>query len=211
MKTLLVLSLLVSTSILAGCAMPQSAGTSSNATQANGVATTAEPAGNYRTLYVPPPVGSLLGGGYVRVAQQIEGNDEAALLSTISAINAAAGSKQERPYVIAAMARTTGISEREWQAQQDAMQLRFGELLALNTIARSRGVNPHQIAILKAQGKSWTELANANGMSIAAVVQTARNVNDLTVSSFTNSAERSKGGPKRYRDLGVRTQAPPDG
>ncbi len=162
-------------------------------------------------MYVPPPVGSLLGGGYVRVAEEnVQGNDEDALIGTISQLNAAAGSVVERPYVISAISKSTGVSTRELQAQQDLLRLRFGELCAINAIARGDSNKVQQIATLKAHGQSWTQLASSHGVSIATVVQTARNAHELTVANFSNNAERTKGANDKLRNLGVHPQSPPN-
>ena len=54
---------------------------------------------DYETIFVPAPVGSLLGGGSVRVPKKrIAGNDETALLGHIRRLNAAAGTKEERAH-----------------------------------------------------------------------------------------------------------------
>src|SRR4029453_13258322 len=166
----------------------------------------AQDPGNYRTVYVPPPVGSHLGGGYVRVPIEIQGSDESALLGMITKLNAAGGEKRERQFVIEAVARSTGVSQRELQAQQDILQLRFGDLCAINAIARGNSDKVQQIATLRSKGSSWTQLANANGVSIAMVVQTARNADQLTVSSYSNAMERAKAGQNKLRSLGMHPQ-----
>jgi hypothetical protein len=203
---------LLATGLLAGCAAsPQSAGTQS-AGVGQSVASTGVPAapvqdpGSYRSIWVPPPVGSHLGGGYVHVPIETQGNDEAALLGTITKLNAAGGGKDERPFVLAAVSRSTGVSERELQAQHDLLQLRFGDLCAINAIARGNSDKVQQIATLRSKGSSWTQLANANGVSIAMVVQTARNADQLTVSSYSNAMERAKGGQDKLRSLGIHPQ-----
>jgi hypothetical protein len=204
-----VIGLLSAGCLLVGCAAsPQSTGTQSAAGRQS-VASTSVPSdpaqndGSYRSVWVPPPVGSLLGGGYVRVANDVQGNDEAALLGTINQLNAAGGTKVERPYVITAVSRSTGVGERELQAQQDILQLQFGQLCAINAIARGDSNKVHEIAMLKSKGKTWTHLANANGVSIAMVVQTARNAYEMTVNSYTNGAERAKGGQQKLKSIGV--------
>ena len=63
-----------------------------------------------------------------------------------------------------------------------------------------------EIATLKARGRSWTDLAKANGLSIGTVAQVARNANELTINSYTNSAERAKGSQQKLKDLGVHPQ-----
>ena len=62
--------------------------------------------------------------------------------------------------MVAAVSRATGVSERELQAQQDSLRLRFGELCAINAIARGDSGKVQGIAPLKSKGKTWTQLAN---------------------------------------------------
>ena len=199
-------------SLLAGCAAPpQAARPQASAAQSAAAGTVnAAPTENnddYETIFVPPPTGSLLGGGAVRVPKKnISGNDETALLGHIRRLNAAAGTREERPYVVAAISHATGVSERELQAQQDGLRLRFGELCAFNAIARGNGNKVKELASLKSKGKTWTELATSNGVGIATVVQTARNANEMTVNAYTNSAERAKGGQQKLKSIGVKIQ-----
>ena len=166
----------------------------------------AQDPGNYRTVYVPPPVGSHLGGGYVRVPIEQQGSDESALLGMITKLNAAGGEKRERQFVLEAVAHSTGVSQRELQAQQDILRLRFGDLCAINAIARGNSDKVQQIATLRSKGTSWTQLAKANGVSIATVVQTARNADQMTVTSFSNSVDRAKGGPDKLKSMGIHPQ-----
>jgi len=203
--------------LLVGCATsPQSAGTHSSAggQSVASAAVNSAPAQNdegYQSVYVPPPTGSLLGGGYARVPTNIKGNDEKALLGTINRLNAAAGTKGELPFVITSISRATGVSERELQAQQDLLGLQFGQLCAINAIARGDSDKVGQIASLKSKGKTWTELAASNGISLAAVVQTTRNANDLTVAAYSSAAERAHGSAEKWKSLGIHPQVRPGG
>ncbi len=163
----------------------------------------------YKSVYVAPPTGSLLGGGYVRVANEVTGNDENALLGTINQLNAAAGAKGELPFVITAISRATGVSERELQAQQDVLRLQFGQLCAINAIARGDSNKVGQIASLKSKGKTWTELATSNGVSIASVEQTTRNANTLTVGAYSNAADRAHA--DKIKNLGLHPVVRPGG
>jgi len=166
----------------------------------------AQDSGNSRTIYVPPPVGSLLGGGYVRVPTETRGSDESALVGMINKLNAAGGEKRERQFVIEAVSRSTGVSQRELQAQQDLLRLRFGDLCAINAIARGNSDKVGEIASLRSKGSTWTQLAKANGVNIATVVQTTRNADQLTVTSFSNSVDRAKGGTEKWKNLGIHPQ-----
>jgi hypothetical protein len=212
LKSLLVL--LPTLCLVAGCAAPQPTAAPQAAAGNSAAAATVDSASTaddqeYETVFVPPPVGSLLGGGAVRVPKTYSGSDEQALVGNIRRLNAAAGAQDERPFVVSAVSRATGVSERDLQAQQDRLRLRFGELCAINTIARGNTAKVQEIADLKSKGRSWTDLAKANGLSIANVAQVARNANDLTVAAFTNSAERKKGGDRKLQEMGVRPQVRP--
>lgn len=196
--------------LVVGCAAPQPAGAPQAAaghSQSTAVASvdSASPANQqeYDTVFVPAPVGSLLGGGSVRVPKKYNGVDEQALNGNIRSLNAAAGSQTERPYVMSAVARATGVSEKALQAQQDLLRLRFGELCAINAIARGNTTKVREIAGLRSQGRSWTDLAKANGLSVATVAQVTRSASDMTASSYSNNVDRQKGGQRKLQDAGV--------
>lgn len=196
--------------LLVGCAAPpQAAPPQAAAGQSATVGTVDTAPANddedYETVFVPPPAGSLLGGGSVRVPKRVvTGTDEKALLSNIRRLNAAAGSKDERRFVVAAVAQVTGVTPRELQAQQDVLQLRFGELCAINAIARGNSSKVQQIAGAHSKGQSWTSLAHANGLNIATVAQTARNAAEITATNYSNAMERTKGGQQKMKEMGVK-------
>jgi hypothetical protein len=210
------LGLISALSLVAGCAAPQQSAKPQAATGQSSAVGTVDSASagddqDYETVFVPPPVGSLLGGGSVRVAKNYSGSDEKALLGNIRRLNAAAGTQTERPFVVSAVSHVTGVSERELQSQQDVLQLRFGELCAINAIARANSNKVQEIATLRSKGRSWTDLAKANGVSVATVTQMVRNANEMTKNSYSNSAERAKGGQQKLKQMGVRPQVPPGG
>ena len=152
----------------------------------------------------------MLGGGSVRVAKkQITGNDEGALVGNIRRLNAAAGAKDERPYAVASISRATGVSVNELQAQQDVLQLRFGELCAINAIAHGNSNKVEAIARLRRKGQTWANVAKIHGVSIATVTQMVRNANEMTIADYSNAMERAKGGQRKLKDLGVRIQRRP--
>ncbi len=209
-----VLGLALSLCLVVGCAAPQPVANSQSAAGASATVSSVDsaPAANepeYDTVYVPPPVGSLLGGGSVRVPKKYVGTDEKALNGNIRSLNAAAGSKDERPFVVSAVARATGVSEQALQAQQDSLRLRFGELCAINAIARGNTGKVRELAGLRSRGRSWTDLAKANGLSVATVAQVTQNASELTASTYSNNMERRKGGKRKLHDLGLRDKVRP--
>lgn len=207
LKSILGLSLAVC--FLAGCAAtPHLAGTNSSAAgpSAAFVAVNSVPTRNdegYESVYVAPQTGTLLGGGYVRVASEAKGNDDDALLGAINRLNAAAGSKGERTLANTSISRATGVSERVLQAQQDLLCLQFGRLCAINAIAHGDSNKVRQIASLKAKGKTGTELATSNRDSVSSVAQTTSNANTLTVTPNSNAAEHFHAGADKLKSLGI--------
>lgn len=212
------LGLLPGLLLVAGCAAPQqsaapqaSAATSQSTAVASVDSAPAQNNDDYDTVFVPPPAGSLLGGGSVRVPKRkIAGNDEAALLGNIRLLNAAAGTRDERPFVVSAVSKVTGVSERTLQSQQDRLSLRFGELCAINSIARGNDAKVQEIASQKSKGRSWTDLAKANGLGIGAVTQMAKNANEMTVAAYTQKTGRSSG-QNQIRDLHLKPNSRPGG
>ncbi len=206
-------NLLLASCLLVGCAAPpqatkpQAAGGVTNNVD---TAVAANDDDDYETVFVPPPVGSLLGGGSVRVAKRkISGSDERALLGNIRRLDAAASTSGERPYAVNSISRATGVSASELQAQQDLLRVRFGELCAINAIARGNRTKAQEVSNARRKGQTWADLARVHGVRLAAVVQTLQNANDMTIASYSNAVDRAKGGQRKLQEVGVHQQAIP--
>jgi len=197
--------LLSVSALLASCAAPpQSAGTQSSSS-APSATVSSRPTEQRQAVWVDPPTGSHVGGGFVRTGSGLGGNDEQGLISAIDSINRAETSQRERPFAISAASVVSGISEAQLLAQQHQTQLRLGELLALNTIAQNRAPKVQELAGLRSQGKSWSDLSRANGTNIALVAQKVRRANDLAVQSYLSGLDKP-GAPNIIRGLGVAPQ-----
>jgi hypothetical protein len=83
---------------------------------------------------------------------------------------------------------------------------RYRIKLSINAIAHGDNNKVSEIASLKAKGRTWTELAISNGITIAAVAQTTRNADQLTVTAYSNAAERAHGGADKLKSIGVKIQ-----
>ena len=108
-------------------------------------------------------------------------------------------------FAISAASVVSGVSEGQLLAQQHQTHLRLGELLALNTIAQNRAPKVQELAGLRSQGKSWSDLSRANGMNVAVVAQKVRRANDLTVEAYLRGLEK-QGAPNIIRGLGTAPQ-----
>ncbi|MGH8095591.1 MAG: hypothetical protein ACREIF_19340 [Chthoniobacterales bacterium] len=169
-----------------------------------------------RALWVEPPTGSHIGGGFVNRGGNTGSNDEPGLANAITAINSAESSQQERSYALAAVSVVSGVSQAQLLKQQNQMRLRLGELLAFNTIARNHQPKVQELVNLRSQGKSWTNLAQANGMNIATVAKIARRANELTVDSYLKGSQEGTATADQLHDFGrapagVRSSVTPPG
>ena len=195
--------------LLAGCAAaPRSAGThsSTGGQSVAFVATNSTLTRNdegYKTVYVAPQTGSLLGGGYVRVIDEARGNDERALLDAINELDAAVGRKGERSFGVTAISHAMGVNERELQAQQNLLRVQFTQLCAINAIARGDRNKVGRIASLKSKGKTRTELAASNGVGVAPAAQTPGNATTSAATANANAADRTQVGADKLKGLGI--------
>ena len=204
------LGLLSASCLLASCAAPpQSAGTRSTA-PTTVAAASSRPVERRQAVWVDAPTGSHVGGGFTRAGNITGSNDEPGLISAIDSIDRAETSQRERPYAISAVAVVSGVSEAQLLEQQHRTQLRLGELLALNTIARNRASKVQELVGLRSQGKGWADIARANGLTVASVAHAVRRANDLTVESYLANLEQP-GAPTIIRGLGVAPQGRPPG
>ncbi len=197
---------LVGTILLAGCASsPQSAGTASTGSHSVAVAST-EPARPEKSVWVEPPTGSHLGGGFARRSSTAVTNDEPGLVAAINSINAAEARQREQPFALRAASQVSGMSQDLILAQQKQLRLRLGELLALNVIARNQQPKVRQMIDLRAKGTSWSQLAQSNSISVAAVAQTVRKASDLTINSYVSAAQSGTGTELQLHNQGVSAQ-----
>ena len=188
-----VVGLLSLSFLFAGCAeSPQSVGTQSTAaTRVASVPT--QPAVSKRSVWVEAPTGSHIGAGFARDSGNAGSNDEPGLITGINSINEANARKREQPFVLAAVSQVSGLSQEQLLSQQSHTRLTLGDLLAFNTIARNREPKVRELVILKSNGKSWSELARANAITVATLAKTVRTANDLTIRSYVNASQNGQG------------------
>jgi hypothetical protein len=197
--------------MLAGCATaPQSASTSASTTTASKTNLSSFPTSTSshqeRAVWVDPPTGSHIGGGFARVPRSSTSNDESGLVDSISALNSAETKPQTQPFALHAVSQVSGLSEKQILSQQNQLRLRLGDLLALNVIARNQPAKVNQLYNLKASGKSWGYLAQQNSVPFGSVVQQVRQASDLAAGSYVKSATSGSGTELQLRNQGVSSQ-----
>lgn len=200
--------------LLAGCSTaPESASTSAATTSRTSTTTasktnlssfsTTSSSQSERAVWVDPPTGSHIGGGFARVPRGSTANNESGLIDSISALNSAETKPQTQPFALRAVSQVSGLSEKQLLSQQNQLRLRIGDLLALNVIARNQPAKVSQLYNQKASGKSWGYLAQQNSIPFATVAQRVREASDLAAGSYVKSATTGSGTELQLRNQGV--------
>jgi hypothetical protein len=204
MSKMLVVSLLAVGALISGCAtFPQTTATHSSNLRGLASSSTASRDTGGQSVWVDPPTGSHIGGGFVRVPGSAGRNDEAGLISAINSLDAAEQRRQEQPFVLAAAAQTSGLSQEQLLAQQNQTRLRMGELLALNILARNQTAKVNELAAHKSQGQSWSDLARANGIPLANLAQKVRDADAVTAKAFVRGEETGRQDVRNLNGTGV--------
>lgn len=116
------------------------------------------------TIFIPPPVGSLLGGGFVRVeGKNSARNSRAAVLGHISRLH---------------NFEVTGTGQKQVLTQQNRLRSRFGELCGIVSVATGNDANEQKIADQKSKGQTKTEFTQSDVAPLANVTQTAHDTED---------------------------------
>lgn len=199
MSKTIALSLLAVGALISGCA------TSSQSTSATGrsdlrtlSSSSTASAETGQSVWVDPPTGSHIGGGFVRVPGAAGRNDEAGLVGAINSINAAEGRPRQQPFALAVASQISGLGQAQLLTQQSQTHLRLGDLLTLNLLARNQTPKVNELAGRKTHGRSWAELAKDSGTNIAALAQKVRRADELTAKLYV---QRSETGAQDVRNL----------
>jgi hypothetical protein len=138
-----------------------------------------------RTRWVSPPLGSLIGGGYVDAGDTnktsrlstVTSADKASFKTALANFNAQADTVVEGwTLIVPAVAWQTGVPAETLKKQHAATGLSFGELLVANSLAAGSGKSLNQILALKGRTQGWGQLAkrlNINIDSVTARLRTA--------------------------------------
>lgn len=212
MSKTIALSLLAVGALISGCV------TSSESTSGGGTSnlrslpsSSTASTNTSRSVWVDPPTGSHIGGGFVRVPGAAGRNDEAGLISAIQSINAAESRQREQPFALAVASQVSGLGQQQILTQQNQTHLRLGDLLTLNLLARNQAPKVNELAARKTQGQSWSELAKSNGTNIAALAQKVREADQLTAEYYVQKGQTGQQDLRNLNGQGVQQQARPFG
>jgi hypothetical protein len=117
------------------------------------------------TVWVAPPVGSLIGGGYAgsgqtRIWAKTIEHEKPALRNAIEMLDSQGGLVVRGVGLVpAAVAWQTKVPVRQLVQQQADTRLSYGELLIANSLAQGSEKSFNEILALRRKSKSWGELS----------------------------------------------------
>ena len=134
-----------------------------------------------RTVYTPPPTGSLLGGGYTSAgdtdvvanppkAYSVSTADKSSFRQALARFDAQSSTVVDGyTLIVPAVKLQTGIPAEtlKWQRQKTGMT--YGELLVANSLANGSGKSFNDILAMKNKGQSWSQISQSLRINIDSI------------------------------------------
>ncbi len=135
-----------------------------------------------RSIYVPPPVGSHLGGGYVDTgarakpkATSARQREDRALAQAMNKFDVSSTISVEGfNLASAAVAAQTRIPDATIKTQHAKTGLSFSDLLVANSLAEGSGKNFSEIVAMERQTGAWTPVIKRLRVSMNSIVARTR-------------------------------------
>lgn len=122
-----------------------------------------------RMVWVAPPTGSLLGGGYVDAGEPTKGapesaarlaGDNSSLRAAVVKLDSESATMVEGWTLIAnAVAWQTKVPVKTLKQQHESTGLTYGELLVANSLAAGSGNSFEAVLAMKQKNRSWSDLS----------------------------------------------------
>jgi hypothetical protein len=138
-----------------------------------------------RTVWVAPPTGSLLGGGYAdagntdssnAAATTLGANEKSSFRTALGELNTQAGTIVDGyALIIPAVALQTGVPQDTIKKQRAATGMTYGELLVANSMAKGSGKAFNEIVNMRGKEKSWQELSLRLRINIDSITARLKN------------------------------------
>lgn len=159
-----------------------------------------------RSVWVPAPTGSLLGGGSYRQINRDKAprNAEEALSDAITTLNSRGRTNGGEAVVLPAVAQQSGLPIKTLRAQQASTKMFYGDILVADVLAKASGKSFGDVIAIRTKKKDWSEVARdlrVTVSSLAAVAQKADQTADLAASGGARS--RNQTGEQKVEDLGI--------
>ena len=150
-----------------------------------------------RTVWVPPPLGSHLGGGFVETGEvdnqssskPVTAKENPALGTAIAKLDARAGTVVDGyALMAAAVSWQTKVSVEILKKQHTTSGLSYGQLLVANSLATGSAKSFDEIMALQAKTGSWSHLAEKLHINLHSIVARA----NAATESITYAEARRK-------------------
>jgi hypothetical protein len=138
-----------------------------------------------RTVWVDPPTGSLLGGGYSNAgstdspnaaATTLGANEKSSFRTALGELNTQAGTIVDGyALIIPAVALQAGVPQDTIKKQRAATGMTYGELLVANSMAKGSGKAFNEIVNMRGKEKSWQELSLRLRINIDSITARLKN------------------------------------
>lgn len=135
------------------------------------------------SVYIPPPLGSHIGGGYAnsgrstaahRIATNRSG-ETPALANTLSLLDAQAGNiAQGYALALSAVSLQTRVPVATLRRQQSATGMSAADLLVANSLVEGSGRSFAEILALQEKMRAWSPAAHQLGIDVNCLVARAR-------------------------------------
>ncbi len=155
-----------------------------------------------KTVWVPAPTGSLLGGGYYKTYDSDEPpkNQAEALADAVASLNYRGRTSAGLAVVLPAVSLQTGVRTETLRAQQASTRMMYGDLLVANTLAKATGKSAFDVIRVHAKKKDWAEAAGELRVTVSSLATIARK----TAQTADLAARSRQQTGQTLEDLGAR-------
>jgi len=174
-----------------------------------------------RTVWVDPPLGSHIGGGYTDAGDASDSSKAAtgidrrgenpALAKALAQLNAQTGTVVQGYALISeAVALQTRIPAAKIRAQRSATGLSFGDLLVANSLAEGSGKSFNEVLAMKTKSGAWDPLAKKLSIDMNSIIARTRAASE-SVQYAESRNNRNREQNKHDNSLLRRNAGPPAG
>lgn len=155
-----------------------------------------------RTIYTPPPTGSLLGGGYTDAgdadvvaspqrASTVSVADKPTFRQALAHFEAQSGTVVDGyALVVPAVKLQTGVPAETLKWQRQKTGLTYGELLVANSLATGSGKSFNEIIAMKNKGQSWSQISQSLKINIDSITSRLKTAEESI--KYAQSRKREK-------------------
>ena len=173
------------------------------------------------TIWVPPPTGSHLGGGFVetgagdnsKTTSKLSMNENTPLAKAVASLDAKASTVVDGFTLLpTAVSWQTKVPVEVLKKQHAKTGLTYGQLLVANSLAAGSGKSFDQVLALREKTRDWTQLAANLRVNVKSVVARVKAADDsVTYAEARRNLRREQNFKANDFQRGGRTRLPGGG